>query len=205
MYSEFASKYIGTKQGTKKHKEIVDTYNSISPLPRGYKVKYTDSWCATFVSFVLLKCGAINPPFECSCRKMFDKATANKQVVKTPQIDDIIIYDWKNNGTLDHVGIISNISGDTLTVIEGNKSKLVSVRTISKKSSEIECYIRVKNSSNNTTNNTTTNSPDIDKIVNDVINGKYGNGETRKTNIEKLGLNYKEIQSKVNAKLKEKS
>mgnify|MGYP006924823785 CR=1 FL=1 len=28
-------------------KKIIDSYNKLDPLPRGYKVKYTDSWCMT--------------------------------------------------------------------------------------------------------------------------------------------------------------
>ena len=44
---------------------------------------------------------------------------------------------------------------------------------------------------------------DINKVVDDIIDGKYGNGhENRKKAIEKLGLNYEEIKRLVNQKLK---
>ena len=44
---------------------------------------------------------------------------------------------------------------------------------------------------------------DINKVVDDVINGKYGNGhENRRKQIEKLGLNYEEVRKLVNQKLK---
>lgn len=44
---------------------------------------------------------------------------------------------------------------------------------------------------------------DINKVVDDIIDGKYGNGhETRKKAIEKLGLNYEEVRRLVNQKLK---
>lgn len=47
--------------------------------------------------------------------------------------------------------------------------------------------------------NITNNTPiDINIVVRDVINGKYGNGKIRQENIEKLGLNYREIQNLVN-------
>lgn len=36
------------------------------------------------------------------------------------------------------------------------------------------------------------------KVVNDVINGKYGNGAERKKKLEKAGYNYKEVQDVVN-------
>lgn len=195
--SEYALDFVGTKQGDKRHKQIINGYNNgIKPLPRGYRVKYTDSWCATFVSYVMLMCGCINPPYECSCYYMNKLATANKQIVKTPKVNDLIIYDWKNTGTLDHVGIIINVNGDTLTVVEGNKSKQVGVRTINKTSNEIECFIRVKQ--NETTKIATSTTKDLTTIAKEVINGKYGNGEERKKTLEKFGYNYKEVQAKVN-------
>lgn len=43
--------------------------------------------------------------------------------------------------------------------------------------------------------------PVTDKVVNDVINGKYGNGEARKKNLEKAGYNYNEVQAAVNKEL----
>lgn len=192
-YKDFALQFVGVKQGSSRHKQIIDGYNNgVRPLPRSYRVTYSDSWCATFVSYVLLSCGAINAPYECSCYYMNKKATENRQIVKTPKVNDVVIYDWNNNGTLDHVGIITNINGDTLTVVEGNKTKQVGIRTISKKSNEIHSYIRVSQTATN----------DITPIAKDVIKGKYGNGNERKTALESMGYNYKEIQAKVNELLK---
>lgn len=45
----------------------------------------------------------------------------------------------------------------------------------------------------------------IDEVAKDVINGKYGNGADRKTNLEKAGYNYNEVQNKVNELLGAKS
>lgn len=193
-YKDFAMLYNGVKQGTLKHREIINGYNNgVYPLPRGYRVTYNDSWCATFVSYVLLKCGAVNAPYECSVYYMKQLALANKQVYKTPRINDIIVYDWKNNGTLDHVGIVYAIYKDTLTIIEGNKSKQVGIRTINKNSNEIDCYIRVSQ---------LVTSDKLETVAKDVINGKYGNGTERKAKLESLGYNYKEVQNIVNSLLK---
>lgn len=191
-YSSFALKYKGCKQGDKKHKEIIDGYNKMKKLPRGYKVKYNDSWCATFASYVMYKCNANNAPYECSVPKMWSKAKKNKQIVKTPKIDDLIIYDWGNNGTLDHVGIIYKISGTRLYVIEGNKNEKCDTRIVNKNSSLIHGYIRVPQKTAKTPKKTNT------EIAKEVIKGKYGNGEERKKTIEKLGYNYNEIQKIVN-------
>ena len=201
-FSKFAPEFVGTRQNSKTHKQIIDGYNhNCKPLPRGYRVKYSDNWCATFVSYVLLMCNAINPPLECSCYYMSKLATKNKQVVKTPKVNDLIIYDWNNNETLDHVGIIYKIVGNTLYVVEGNKSKQVGTRTIDKTNKEIECFIRVKQ--NGATDETPKNkTTDLEKVAKNVINGVYGNGQERKDKLLCLGYDYKEVQKLVNEILK---
>lgn len=47
-----------------------------------------------------------------------------------------------------------------------------------------------------------TNNLDITQVAKDVIKGKYGNGSERKKRIEALGLDYQEVQKKVNQLLK---
>ena len=44
--------------------------------------------------------------------------------------------------------------------------------------------------------------PVTDQVVNDVIAGKYGNGDARKSKLAAAGYNYKDVQAAVNAKLK---
>ena len=43
----------------------------------------------------------------------------------------------------------------------------------------------------------------IEKVVDDVINNKYGSGEMRKQKLAQEGFNYREIQDRVNKKLRE--
>ena len=43
-----AARWLGTKEGSREHREILAVYNAIRPLPRGYAVRETDPWCATF-------------------------------------------------------------------------------------------------------------------------------------------------------------
>ena len=52
-----AKQYLGCKESDGSHKKIIDIYNGHKPLARGYAVKYTDAWCATFVSAVSILCG----------------------------------------------------------------------------------------------------------------------------------------------------
>lgn len=129
---EQAKKWYGCKESDGSHKKIIDTYNEISPLPRGYKVQYTDEWCATFVSAVGAVCELSDIiPAECSCNQMIalhkELGTWVEDDKYQPEIGDILMYDWDDSGTgdnkgvADHVGIVTNVEGNTITVIEGNK------------------------------------------------------------------------------------
>lgn len=136
-----ASSFVGIKEGSTKHKYIVDTYNKIVPLPAGYKVKYTDHWCATFVSAIASLCDLLDIiPAECSCNRMIalakDMGIWVENDAYAPNVGDIILYDWEdsgsgdNKGSSDHVGIITEVNSGKITVIEGNKANAVGYRTI---------------------------------------------------------------------------
>lgn len=136
-----AKNWLGRKEADGSHKAIIDVYNAHKPLARGYKVKYTDAWCATFVSAVAIKCGLTNLiPTECGCQKMIELFKALGAWVEndayTPKAGDIIFYDWQDNGAgdntggSDHVGIVEKVSGSAITVIEGNISNAVGRRSL---------------------------------------------------------------------------
>lgn len=146
-----ARSYIGCKESNGSHKKIIDLYNSHKPLARGYAVKYTDEWCATFVSAVAVKCGLTDiMPTECSCSKMVDlykKLSCWKESdAYVPSPGDIIMYDWQDSGTgdntgnPDHVGIIVAVNGTSITVIEGNKSEAVAYRSMNVNGKYIRGY-----------------------------------------------------------------
>lgn len=128
---EQARAWLGNKEGSAGHKAIIDVYNAHKPLARGYKVKYTDSWCATFVSAVAIKLGYTDIiPTECGCGKMielFKKLGAwVENENRTPNPGDVIFYDWQDNGrgdntgNPDHVGIVEKVTNGKIIVIEGN-------------------------------------------------------------------------------------
>ncbi|MDR1059962.1 MAG: CHAP domain-containing protein [Clostridiales bacterium] len=137
-----AREWLGKKESDGSHSAIIDLYNAHTPLPRGYKVRYTDAWCATYVSAVFIKLGYtdIAPP-ECSCTRMIDLYKAigawQEDESVTPQIGDVAFYDWQdstaagdNRGAPDHVGIVAAASGGMLTVIEGNYGGAVKERVL---------------------------------------------------------------------------
>ena len=56
-YVDYAITYLGCKESDGSHKKIIDLYNSHTPLAQGYKMKYTDAWCACFVSAMAIGTG----------------------------------------------------------------------------------------------------------------------------------------------------
>lgn len=145
-----ARAWIGCKESNGSHKQIIDVYNAYTPLPRGYKVKYTDNWCAAYVSACAIKAGLANIiPIECSCGNMITLAKnmgiweENGNIIPTP--GDIIIYDWDEvDGWPEHTGLVESVSGNKETVVEGNKSNSVGRRTLTLGNPCIRGYIRPK-------------------------------------------------------------
>ena len=148
---EIATMFLGCNEADGSYKQIIDIYNSHKPLARGYKVKYTDAWCATFVSAVAIRAGVTNIiPTECGCEKqinLFKTLGAwQENDAYTPSVGDVIYYDWQdsgagdNRGNSDHVGIVVSVSGNTIKVIEGNISNKVGYRNIKVNAKGIRGY-----------------------------------------------------------------
>lgn len=140
-YADIALSYLGCKESDGSHKKIIDIYNSVQPYPRGYKMKYTDAWCATYVTAMAIEAQLTDIIFrECGCEamiKLYREAgrwTENDAYI--PSTGDIIFYDWQDNGAgdnvggSDHVGIVVSVNDDIITVVEGNYSDSVKKRTL---------------------------------------------------------------------------
>ena len=138
---EIAKGWLGYNERDKSHRKIVDIYNAHKPLAQGYKVTYTDAWCATFVSAVAIVAGLTDiMPTECSCPRMIDLYKKKGKWVESdahkPKIGDIVMYDWQdggsgdNVGTPDHVGIVTKVTNGVITVIEGNIDNAVGYRSL---------------------------------------------------------------------------
>lgn len=146
-----AKRWLGCKESDGSHKQIIDCYNTITPRPRGYRMTYTDPWCATFVSAVAQMCGLTDIVFpECSCPKMIARYQAAGRWIEddaySPKPGDVIFYDWQdsgvgdNTGTADHVGLVWYSYGDAITIVEGNKSDMVCFRDINRNGRYIRGY-----------------------------------------------------------------
>ena len=136
--------WLGWSEKNGKFKAIIDLYNTQKPLPVGYKMKYTDEWCAACVTAAGMEAGLhdiILP--ECSCSRMIALYQKKGQWMEDdayrPQVGDILMYYWKDGkdfATTDctappnHVGIVGAVNGNTMTIYEGNKGEAVARRTL---------------------------------------------------------------------------
>lgn len=123
--------WLGAKKGDPTHHQIIDIYNSHQPLPRGVRMSYTMDWCAATVSAVGVALGLTDiMPVECSCGELIKLHKALGQWVEDdayiPRPGDLILYCWGDDGIGDckrapnHVGMVTDVTGSIITVVEGN-------------------------------------------------------------------------------------
>lgn len=214
-----AQSWIGKKESDGSFKTIIDIYNTYKPLPRGYKMKYTDAWCACTWSALAISLGYTDiMPIEVSCVKLIDKAKSmgiwKESDTYIPQPGDAVLYDWQDNGLgdntghPDHVGVVDYVNKDSgyFTVIEGNYSNSVKKRTININGKYIRGFITPNyNDSPVVTEKISKTKEDIITVALEVISGLWGNGSDREKALEASGYNYSEVQKKVNDILKSPS
>ena len=208
-----AQAWIGLNEYDGSHKKIIDIYNTQKPLPVGYKLKYTDAWCAGFVSAVAITLGYTDIiPCECSCPRMItlmqNKGIWVENENRTPNPGDIIFYDWEdsgagdNRGSSDHVGIVEKVAGSTITVIEGNYSNAVKRRSLAVNGRYIRGYGVPKYDAEQTAapkeEPKAEATKTITQVAREVLNGKWGNGADRKQRLTAAGYDYNAVQKEVN-------
>lgn len=147
--ADLALSWVGLNEKDGSFKPIIDIYNKGT---KGYDLKYTDAWCAATVSALAVVLDYTDIiPVECSCARMVKKAQAMGIWVENdafvPQMGDIIMYDWQDNGkgdnkgNPDHVGIVTSVADGKIKIVEGNKSERVGTRKISPNAKYIRGYI----------------------------------------------------------------
>lgn len=199
---ETAESYHGIREGSAAHRDIVDTYNSILPHPRGYQLTMADPWCAAYVSAMAVKCGLTDIiPVECSCTKMIELLKEmgrwQERDDYIPQPGDILFYDWQddgkgdNTGIPDHVGIVTACEDGKITVIEGNYQNAVRTREVPVDGKYIRGYGVPDYAS-------MADHKSVDELAREVIAGKWGNGQERKDRLLAEGYDPEVIQDRVN-------
>lgn len=137
--------WLGTREYSAKHQEMLDIYNAQRPLPRGTRMLASWPWCAAFVSTVSLQCGLRDiMPTECGCPGMVRLYQELGRWVEddayVPSPADVVFYDWQDSATNyattdnighpDHVGIVLDCDGKNMTIIEGNNANAVNKRVL---------------------------------------------------------------------------
>lgn len=211
---DVARGWIGYSEANGKFKEILNVYNSHTPLARNYKIQTTDHWCDAFVSAVAIKAGAVDIiGTEVGCEnhvQIFkNKGIWYEDGTIKPQVGDIILFNWDdsnqpNDGYSDHIGFVEEVYGNTFACIEGNMSEAVGRRTINVGWGYIRGFARPKYGTSNSTTKPTATAPkkSIAEIAEEVLQGAWGNGSARYRALTSAGYNYKTVQDKVNELIK---
>lgn len=128
---ELAQSWVGIKEGSAGHKEIIAIYNSQPKLPRGVKMTTKLAWCAATTTALAVKLGYTDiVPCECSCSRLIAIAKEmgiwieDESITPTPGM--LCLYDFDDNGRGDntgapeHVGVVVTEGGGEFKVVEGN-------------------------------------------------------------------------------------
>ena len=100
-----------------------------------YGFAQREEWCACFVSWCADQCGYIEagviPKFSlCSAgMEWFESRGQFMDGSYVPASGDLVFFDWKNDGSIDHVGIVESVVDGTIYTIEGNSGDKVARRS----------------------------------------------------------------------------
>ena len=125
---EFAKKYLGYNEADGSADEFMKAHGMTSATP----------WCAGFVDYILENCGDYdkvadwykNVGNKLYCPDVYASAQSANAVVDASQAQagDLVLFDWEGDGTKDHIGIVTDVSGGVIRTIEGNTSDQVAQR-----------------------------------------------------------------------------
>lgn len=133
--------WIGGKQGSTIHKEIVAIYNEYAKANGLATAALSYAWCDITTSAAWIKAGiAKYVPISMSCGQSITKAKSLGIWVEDdaykPKIGDACLYDWEDSGKgddttgHDHIGIVCSVGAKTFSVIEGNAGSPSQVKKI---------------------------------------------------------------------------
>lgn len=209
-----AEAWLGANEYDGSHRAIIDLYNRHYPLARGYAVRYTDSWCDTFVSAIFIALGATEliGGTECGVEehtKLFRAAGIwIEDGTVTPEPGDIIVYNWDqswqpNDGYADHIGIVTGVTGGIIHTIEGNAGHAVRRRTYAIGDGNIRGFARPRYADERPAIEYLTPEPvvvpvSVRDVAEAVLAGVFGNGEERRQKLADAGYNYDQVQAEVN-------
>ncbi len=208
---DLITSWLGKNESDGSFKDIIDIYNAYTgKFPRGIKMDYSWSWCACTWSAVAIKLGYTDiMPIEISCGYLIEAAKTmgiwKENDAYVPKPGDAVLYDWHdtgksdNTGWPDHVGMVTEVyeSAGYFVVIEGNYKNAVKKRTVSINGKYIRGFITPKYTDDLVVSSENVGT-DVTTIAREVIAGKWGSGEKRKSALSAAGYNYSAVQERVN-------
>ena len=156
------------------------------------------AWCAMFVWWCFNKAGAANllPRKTASCSQLMrDAKAAGLWVTSGFRPGDVLIYNFGTSQKPQyHTGILEAVSDQTYTAIEGNTSygndrNGGSVMRRNRYSKTIVGAVRPKYDAD---------LKPVQLVAQEVLDGKWGNGDTRREKLAAAGYNPAEVQDIVN-------
>lgn len=111
-----------------------------------YGFSSREEWCACFVSWCADQCGYIEtgviPKFSlCSAgMEWFESRGQFMDGSYIPAAGDLVFFDWGNDGSIDHVGIVESVVDGTVYTVEGNSGDKVARRSYPIGYEQIEGY-----------------------------------------------------------------
>lgn len=148
------------------------------------------AWCAVFVWWVFKQAGCPELYFggkkSAHCPTVADYYILNKQTVSKSkgQAGDIVLFDWNQNNSSDHIGIIESRNSDgSYVCIEGNTavgndSNGGQVMRRTRYQSQISWICRPKYSQKSTVKPVASTATSTNKLA---VDGQWGETTTRKT------------------------
>lgn len=100
-----------------------------------YGFSSREEWCACFVSWCADQCGYIEagviPKFSlCSAgMEWFESRGQFMDGSYVPATGDLVFFDWGNDGSIDHVGIVESVVDGNIYTVEGNSGDKVARRS----------------------------------------------------------------------------
>ena len=207
-----AKKYEGCRKYSEGHRKLIQIFNTVKP--NGYTAHLSDPWCAEGISAWAIEAyGKDNAkkyfPLSAGVPDMVEKAKKLgiwKESDKTIPVDGYwVAYDWQdsgkgdNIGSPDHIGLVIKVEKNKFTVLECNKGieSKCGIRIIDINGKYIRGYITPHY--NKVEKSADAERKRINKLADEVLQGKYGNGSERK---KRLGSDYEAVQAEVNRRLK---
>lgn len=207
-----AKKYEGCRKYSDRHRKLIQIFNTVKP--NGYTAHISDPWCAEGISAWAIEAyGKDNAkkyfPLSASVPDMVEKAKKLgiwKESDKIIPVDGYwLAYDWQdsgkgdNTGSPDHIGLVIKVEKNKFTVLECNKGveSKCGIRIMDINGKYIRGYITPHY--NKVEKSAEAERKRINKLADEVLQGKYGNGSERK---KRLGSDYEAVQAEVNRRLK---